>query len=160
MPKNSWEEVLESLYSMGGYGIIPIAEPEGEIPPSADLSVQSDLHPREVESVVEKLEKSGLVARPDHIREPTGEIGPPVGVKLTETGFTLANDKINESQNREMNRSIAFLTLILAAVGVAQATALSILSEAIAPLAITFLVGIGLLAVYIRMVQTGIIFIK
>ena len=121
----TWERVIDELYEMGGYGEWPSEETNQELDGEVDLTHRTDLSEDMVEKAANALERSGLADVNGTVESPEGK--PPnerMRVVLNQPGFHLANSRREAERNREMNRSVAFLTLALAFVGIAEATSI------------------------------------
>lgn len=162
MAENSWEEVLDELYEMGGYGETTILLEEGNVNEDLDLDERTGLAEYELVEIVDRLASAELVHMTE--KSPIGnqthrELNSNLhqGIGLTEEGFSLAHDRQAEERNHKSNRSITILTFVLAVVGFAQATALT--ARANSKLAGGVLLGAGiiLLVVYYGLVRAGAI---
>lgn len=164
MDSNPWEEVIDELYEMGGYGEWCHPEDEGDVPINRgiDLRSRTDQDADKLIDIVDRLESSGLVHE-EHLFEPGEMEGNTVssvayfGVGLTEDGFSLAHDRRAEKRNHESNRSITILTFVLAVVGLSQATALTVRTDSLIATGVLAGAAVIFFIVYIRLIQQGII---
>lgn len=161
MAENSWEEVLDELYEMGGYGETTILLEEGNVNEDLDLDERTGLAEYELVEIVDRLASAGLVHETK--KSPIGNItyrelnsNLHQGIGLTEEGFSLAHDRRAEQRNHESNRSIIRLTFVLAVVGFAQATALTVRANSKLAWGV-LLGGIILLVGYYGLLRAGII---
>lgn len=126
MTRMEWEIVLDDLYEMGGYGEYPNEQTERDIDENINILLRLDMTRGEIEEAAVTLRDSGLVEFGETVDSP--EDKPPNRrrfIQLEKEGFNLAHDRRQAEQSRTSNQSVALLTLVLAIVGLAQATALS-----------------------------------
>lgn len=162
MDSNPWEEVIDELYEMGGYGETKILLEEGNVNKNLDLDDRTGLDEHELVEIVDRLESAGLIQVTE--KSPIGnqthrELNSNLhrGIGLTEEGFSLAHDRRAEKRNHKSNRSIVILTSVLAVVGLAQATALAVSADS--PIATGVLTGAAFIfaVVYLVLYRAGII---
>lgn len=128
-----WERLIDELYEMGGYGEWPTEETSRKLDSDVDLTQRTDLSKETIEEAATALERSGLADTGRTVESPEDE--PPnqrMKIRLNRPGFQLSNSRREAERNREMNQSVAFLTLALAFVGIAEAV--SILAQVSDPI--------------------------
>ncbi|QOS10752.1 uncharacterized protein HfgLR_03025 [Haloferax gibbonsii] len=157
MSNKKWAQVLDKLYEMGGSGEYPSEKTEGEIESDVDLSQQLDLSEKQVREGVKTLldrrlatdETIGL-GKGKTIRN---------NVTLKSDGFQLAHDRDQAQRDRASNRAVTLLTLVLAFVGIAQATALTAQVSQIVRGTVSFVVWLGafliLIVTYVGLYRSG-----
>lgn len=162
MAENSWEEVLDELYEMGGYGETTIMLEEGNVNEDLDLDKRTGLAEHELVEIIDRLASAGLVQVTE--KSPIGNVtyrelnsNLHRGIGLTEVGFSLAHDRRAEERNHKNNRSIIILTLVLAVVGFAQATALTVRADSEIALGVLSGAGIIFVVVYYGLFRAGVI---
>lgn len=116
--------------------------------PDVDLSQQLDLDVETVQSAVKTLLERRL-ATDETVG--IGEDEPQrYNVTLKSEGFQLAHDRDQAQRNRASNRAVTLLTLVLAFVGMAQATALTAQASEIVTGRLAFVIWIGAFLILLR----------
>lgn len=123
MADKHWAQVLDEIYALGGSAEYPSDKTEGQLDSDVDLSQRLDLDVETVQDAVEvlldrRLATDGTVGLGD---DETHRYS----VTLKSDGFQLAHDRDQAHRNRASNRAVTLLTLVLAFVGMTQATALT-----------------------------------
>jgi hypothetical protein len=158
MRENPWEDVLDELYQMGGRGEFPSDDTEQPLDDEANLVTRLGASQIEVEEAAKTLQKmdlavSSTVGRADDDNPTRYELS------LHGDGYDFAHNRQQEKRNIRSNRSVSLLTLVLAFVGMAQATALTAnVSDNVTgnmAIVVTFGAGLILLAIYVHLLQSG-----
>lgn len=161
MDRRPWLQVLDALYEMGGYGEWPTDETKCPLNPDLNVAERTDLSPETIEEAALTLHHSGIIdinqtsdtsedKEPNHRR----------CARLERAGFDLAHDRLQARRNRASNQSVAFLTFVLAVVGISQATALTVQAAggpSVIPSIVTFASAVILAIVFFRLYNTGVL---
>lgn len=119
MSDKPWEQVIDALYGLGGYGELPGDETANGADPSVDLSRLIELNTETIDNAALALQERGLADVSRKV-DGNGSI-----VKLETEGFRLGHDRDEAKRSRAGNRAVLLLTVVLAMVGMAQAFALT-----------------------------------
>lgn len=122
MSEPPWAEVLDALYEMGGRGEYPGSEAETSLDSDLNLVAKTSLSPGEVRRGARRLRQMGFAVGSEKNR---GEGIPALELSLMDEGHTFAHERQQEKRNLRSNRTVVLLTMVLAFVGMAQATAVT-----------------------------------
>lgn len=154
----AWEKVLDGLYNLGGYGMWTASDEE--IDSGADLVEETGLSPGTLDDAVSTLGDRGNLLEYNMTVAEDGA-SRVTRAQLTSDGFSLAHDRTESKRNRVANQSVAFLTLVLALVGLGQAIALSVQANAMAgtlvPLVVTGAAAVILFLVFRSFYKEGVL---
>lgn len=163
MRQNPWEELLDELYVMGGRAEFPSEDTEIALGESVNLVDRMELSQEEIKRASKTLQKMNLI-KATTVGHSEGEGHGRNELTLTGDGFDFSHNRQQEQRNIRSNRSITLLTLVLAFVGMAQATALTAnVSQMVTGMmaaSLTFGAGGILLAIYIALYRTGMLDIE
>jgi len=123
MAEKYWAQVLDEIYKLGGSAEYPSDQTDEKLDSDVDLSQRLDLDVDTVQNAVKTLLDRRL-ATDKSIGLNDGETHR-YSVTLKSDGFQLAHDRDQAQRDRASNRAVTLLTLVLAFVGMAQATALT-----------------------------------
>lgn len=142
MRQNPWQAVLDELYQMGGQAEFPSRDTEEPLDQVLNLVEQADLPEEDVRKASITLQKMNLAVSSTignfDDDEPTRN-----ELILTGEGYSFAHDRQQEKRNIRSNRSVVLLTVVLAFVGMAQATALTATVSEDTPRIIALIVTAG-----------------
>lgn len=159
MRNNPWQEVLDTLYEMGGRGEHPSDDTDKPLQPEVNLVEQTDYSNEEIIQASNTLQSMDLATNSTPGNYTKGE---PVRnvLELTGEGYSFAHERQQEKRNVRSNRSVALLTVVLAFVGMAQAMALtaqvSKYITGVASTLMTLLACLVLLAIYFQLIRSGV----
>ncbi|WP_178915701.1 hypothetical protein [Natronomonas gomsonensis] len=160
MRDNPWQEVLETLYEMGGRGEFPRHGDGPQLDPEVNLVEQTGLSEEAIATASKTLVSMGLAERTALI---LGDDDDPTRneLELTGKGYSYARERRQEQRSLRSNRAVTRLTLVLAFVGVAQAMALTVqVSNPIyrlVPGIMTVLAGVLLVGFYTQLYRAGVL---
>lgn len=150
MSEPIWLEVLDALYEMGGQGKYPSIKAEKSLDSDLDLVAKTGLSRGEVRRGARRLRQMGFAVESERV---SSEGPPTLKLSLLDEGHTFAHKRQQEKRNLRSNRTVMLLTIVLAFVGMAQATALTAtVSPAISgefSLWVTVLAGMVLVAIFV-----------
>lgn len=163
MRQNPWEELLDELYEMGGRAEYLSEDTEITLDETVNLVDRMELSQEEIERASETLQKMDLI-KATTVGHSEGEGHGRNELILTGDGFDFSHNRQQEQRNIRSNRSITLLTLVLAFVGMAQATALTAnVSQMVTgtmAASLTFGSGGILLVIYVALYRTGMLDIE
>ena len=154
MTNNPWQEVLDTLYQLGGRAEFPSKDTEGSLDPDTNLVAQTDFTQEEIEKANETLAKMSLATDATIGNMDENEVTR-YELTLTGDGYSFAHDRQQEKRNLRSNRSVTLLTVVLAIVGLAQATALTAnatdMVTGIIPISVTSFAAVVLVGIFAKL---------